>query len=209
MLSEGDLIPEGHLLLGLIGRGEFPILARFAAKKEARTVTLSELAATALDLAQTPAAALVMTTETAGLVGASLRQSVATPPAAQNRFDFPQIRDWLSFTTERSYRDSTSLIVGIAAREGSPFQHLLRPHGDVQGHFHAATFPYRPLQKGRIELLPTVTRLFETHSLGTVLHLLRDPREFNGAGESEFLRGALWIAPVDLQSSISHLRSLP
>jgi anti-anti-sigma factor len=196
MLSEGELVPEGHLPLGLVGQGEFSILVRFAARKEARTVGLSELAATALELAGTPAAALVAITETSGLVGASLRKSVATQ-AAQDRFDFPQIRDWLSFSAERVFRDSTSLVTGIAAREGTPYQSLLRPHGGVMGHFHAAAFPYRPLQKGRIEMRDSVAGLFDTHSLQAVLHLLSDPREINGTGESEFLRGALWIAPVE------------
>ena len=56
--------------------------------------------------------------------------------------------------------------------------------------------PDRPLRKGRIELKPSVAELFDGHSLQAVLHLLSDPRGFNGAGESEFFRGALWIAPV-------------
>jgi hypothetical protein len=66
----------------------------------------------------------------------------------------------------------------------------------VLAHFHAAAFPYRPLQKGRIALDATVRALFDTHALSGVLHLLCDPREIQGAGESEFTRGALWIAPV-------------
>lgn len=204
LLSEGELVPEGQLLLGLLGRGGFPLLARFAVKKEFRAVGLSELAATALELAGTPAAALVAVTETSGLVGASLRQSVVQNATA-DRFAFPEIRDWLSFTTERSFRDSTSLICGVVARDGTPFHDLLRPHGSVLGHFHAASFPYRPLQKGRIEMKATVSGLFDTHSLQSVLHLLADTREFNGVGESEFLRGALWIAPIP--SDIAHQTS--
>lgn len=195
VLSEGQLVPEGHLPLGLVGQGEFSHLVRFAARKEARTVGLSELASTVLELAGTPVAALVAITETSGLVGASLRQSVAGA-AAPDRFAFPQIRDWLSFSAERVFRDSTSLVAGVVAWEGTPFQPLLRPHGTVLGHFHAAAFPYRPLQKGRIELAESIAGLFDSHSLQSVLHLLCDPREINGSGESEFFRGALWIAPI-------------
>jgi len=201
VLSEGQLVPEGHLPLGLAGEGEFSFLARFAARKEARTVGLSEIAATALEIAGTSAAAIVAITETSGLVGASLRKSPASP-SSPDRFQFPQIRDWLAFSPERVFRDSTSLVGGVVAREGTPYQSLLRPHGSVMGHFHAATFPYRPLQKGRIELHESVSALFDTHSLQAVLHLLCDPREINGAGESEFLRGAMWIAPV--QSKIEN-----
>jgi len=66
----------------------------------------------------------------------------------------------------------------------------------LQGHFHAASFSYRPLQKGLIELKPSLAALFEGRGAQGVLHLLNDSREYTGAGESEFLRGALWIAPV-------------
>ena len=64
------------------------------------------------------------------------------------------------------------------------------------GHLHAAVFPYRPLRKGRIALKPSVTELFDGQSLQAVLHLISDSRAFNGAGESEFFRGAVWIAPL-------------
>jgi hypothetical protein len=195
MVSEGTLVPEGQLLLGLVGRGDFSVLARFKTKEDARTVGLSELAATALEIAGTSAAVVVAVTETAGLVGASLRQSPASAPA--NNFGFPQIRDWLSFTSERAFRDSTSLIVGVVAKDGSPLQPLLRPlTPGLQGHFHAACFSYRPLQKGLIDFKTTLASLFEGRAAQGVLHLLQDSREFTGAGESEFLRGALWVAPV-------------
>ena len=38
--------------------------------------------------------------------------------------------------------------------------------------------------------------LFEEQALQGLLHLLRDDREFAGIGESEFARGAIWIAPL-------------
>jgi len=195
VVSEGSLVPEGHLLLGLVGRGDFSMLARFQAKDDARTVGLGEIAATALEIAGAPAAILVAVTETAGLVGATLRRSPAS--ASADNFNFPQIRDWLSFTSERAFRDSTSLVVGVVAHDGSSLQPLLRPLvSGIQGHFHAACFPYRPLQKGRIDLKPTLAALFDGRAAQAVFHLLHDSREFTGAGESEFLRGAVWIAPV-------------
>jgi len=118
MISEGTLVPEGHLLLGLLGRGDFSVLARFQTGNDARMVGLGEIAATALEIAGTTAAVIVAITETAGLVGATLRQSPAS--ASTDNFNFPQIRDWLSFTSERAFRDSTSLLVGLVARDGSP-----------------------------------------------------------------------------------------
>jgi anti-anti-sigma factor len=211
VVSQNALVPEGRLMVGLAGEGAFPLLARFEATPEARTVGLAELAATALALSGAPATVFAGVTETCGLVGAALRQSPAATGAADTRFGFPQIRDWLSFTSERAYRDSTSLVVGVVAQTGSPFDALLRPlrsaapnsqpptlssQLSVHAHIHAAAFPYRPLRKGRIELKTAVHELFDQSSLQAVLHLLADPREFNGAGDSEFYRGALWIAPV-------------
>ena len=64
------------------------------------------------------------------------------------------------------------------------------------GHFHAAAFSYRPLKKGDIDLKATVTTLFETESLQGVLHLLADDRQAAGPHQSEFVRGACWIAAV-------------
>ncbi len=204
VLSEGDLVPEGRLLLGLSGRGEFPLLARFAAKADFRSVGLAELAASALAFSQASAVAVAAITETAGLVGASLRRSPSPVREGTPRFDFPGIRDWLSFHSEPVHRDSTSLVVGVAARPGSSLDPLLRPIGpDLLGHFHAATFPYRPLQKGRIALQASVAALFETGSVGSVLHLLPDQREAIGSGESEFLRGAIWISPIQAEQSPS------
>lgn len=201
LVSKGRLVPEGHLVLGLVGEGGFSLLARFEAKSESRTVGLAELAAAALAFSGASAIALAAITETAGLVGTNLRQSPART-ATGGRFDFPEIRDWLSFSNERLFRDSTSLITGVASRDSGKFHSLLRPlGGGVLGHFHAAAFPYHPLQKGLIELKPTVDTLFAGNTLNAVLHLLNDNREFSGAGESEFLRGALWISPL-LDSAI-------
>jgi anti-anti-sigma factor len=76
---------------------------------------------------------------------------------------------------------------------------LLRPLGPaagVAGHFHAAAFSHRPLQKGRIELQPTVAMLFDGETLHGVLHLLHDDRPVVGTGQSEFLRGACWVGPI-------------
>lgn len=195
VVSEGALVPEGYLLLGLVGRGDFSTLARFHTRNDAGMVGLAELATAALEIAGTDAAVVVGVTETAGLVGATLTKSPVSAP--KDNFAFPQIRDWLSFTSERAFRDSTSLVVGVVAREGSPLQQLLRPLAPgLQAHFHAASFSYRPLQKGLIDFKSTLASLFEGRAAQSVLHLLHDSREYAGAGESEFLRGALWIAPV-------------
>jgi anti-anti-sigma factor len=199
VVSQGAYVPEGYLLLGLrADDAPFSTLARFEAKPEARTIRLSDLAQTALELSGASVAVFVAITETAGLVGATLRKSPAPASETDARFTYPGIRDWLSFTSERAFRDSTSLVVGVVARPGTALAPLLRPLGSpsLLGHVHAAAFPYRPLRKGRIDLKKSVDELFEGQGLQAILHLLADPREINGAGDSEFFRGALWIAPV-------------
>ena len=95
---------------------------------------------------------------------------------------------------------TTSLIVGLAAgaARGASLP-LLKPllrSAELYGHFHAAAFPYRPLRKGRVELADTVGTLFESEQVLGLLHLLNDWRPASGAGESRFLRGACWCAPI-------------
>jgi hypothetical protein len=144
-----------------------------------------------------------MVAETAALIGAALQKTPGRPAADQARsiFAFPDVRDWLSFTAEPALTNTTSLIVGLAASaaRGASLR-LLKPlvrSGDLHGHFHAAAFPYRPLRKGRIELAATVGPLFESEQVLGLLHLLNDWRPASGAGESRFLRGACWCAPIE------------
>ena len=139
-----------------------------------------------------------MVVESAGLVGAALRRSPAAATGVHNApFNYPEIRTWLSYSTERLYSRSLAVISGIAAAsECAPLAAMLRrvgPQDWPQGHFHAAAFSYRPLKKGDIDLKATVTTLFERETLQGVLHLLTDDREAAGPQQSEFVRGAFWI----------------
>lgn len=202
VVTQGALIPQAGLLNGLSATGHLSHLLRFAPASGSRSVSLSALAATALDLAAAPVVGFVAVVETTGLVGATLRRDTAAAPA--DRFAFPQIRDWLSFTGDRAFRDSTALLVGFAARPGAAgaLASQLRPlSGEPNaplGHVHATVVAYRPLTKGRIDVAPTVTSLFEPPGPQAVLHLLGDPRGHQGAGESTFESGAFWFAPVKL-----------
>jgi len=144
---------------------------------------------------------MVMVVESAGLVGAALRRSPAAAAGTSDApFRYPEIRSWLSFSTERLYSRSLVLVSGVAASsECAPLAPLLRPLGTGAwplGHFHAAAFSYRPLQKGSIDLKTTVTTLFETETLQGILHLLTDDRVAAGQQQSEFVRGACWIGAV-------------
>jgi hypothetical protein len=192
------------VLYGAVCEGSFSRLIRFQPNAEnatgSRTISLSDVAAACLDIAEAPAVGIVMVNDSAGLIGATLRQSPAVRLSDGAPFRFPDIRKWLSFTPERAYPHALTLVVGIAAREScGALDPLLRPmRGGTQlsGHFHAAAFSYRPVKKGSVELKATVSALFESSSLQGVLHLLTDDRKIEGAGESEFIRGACWVAPI-------------
>ncbi len=198
LVSAAALVPELQVLYALICEGGFATLVRFETGA-AGPVGLRTLADTALELLAAEAAGIVLVAESAGLIGAALRRSPASGPAAGAPFAYPEVREWLSFTPERAHTRSVALAVGIVAR-GVPglLAPLLRPlggPGSVAGHVHAAAFSYRPLQRGLIDLGPTVTTLFHDEALQGVLHLLPDDRR-DGGGESEFVRGACWIGPV-------------
>jgi len=199
VISSKALVPELHVLYALVCEGRLGHLARFEAKP-GRTVTLVEVTEACLAIAGADAVGLVLVTESAGLTGAALRRSPAVAAVEGAPFAYPQIREWLSFTPERAYPRSLAVVVGVAVRSDQPaLRPLLRPLGNTAwptGHFHAAAFSYRPLPKAQIELTPTVTTLFTVETLQGVLHLLNDDRATVGAGQSEFVRGACWVAPI-------------
>jgi len=201
MVSSGRLVPEMNVLYGLRCEGTFTHLMRFEASGSEGPISLAELVRTALEASGARTIGIVMVVESAGLVGAALRRSPAAAAAEPEApFKYPEVRSWLSFSTERLYARSLALISGVASSsECTPLASLLRPLGTEawpMGHFHAAAFSYRPLQKGSIDLKATVTTLFETETLQGVIHLLTDDRLAAGTQQSEFVRGACWIGAV-------------
>jgi hypothetical protein len=157
-----------------------------------------------LDLADAQQIGIVMIAESAGLIGAALRRSPVMSASEPNVFEFPRIRDWLSFTAERAYTKSVVLLAGIAVRgSADALAPVIRPFSNasssglaVAGHFHAAAFSYRPVQRGQIDLKSSIKTLFEGQALEGILHLLSDDRALSGGGQSELVRGACWIAPI-------------
>lgn len=200
LVKAGTFVPVLEVLYCLACEGEFAHLVRFEVKKEAPSVTLTELVEACLEIAETEVAGIVIVAESAGLMGAALRRSPALQASENAPFAHPQIREWLSFTAERAYSRSLAVVAGVAAGTDRPaLASLLRPLDKrpwPAGHFHAAAFSYRPLQKGELDVRTTVTTLFEAETLQGVLHLLGDSREIVGAGQSEFIRGACWVGPV-------------
>lgn len=200
LLAEGSFVPELQVLYGIVCRGPFSRMARFEAKPERGVIGISELAEAALEIAGASSACVIAIAESAGLVGASLRRPPVNGASAHAPFGHPEIRKWLSFTTERAFPRSLAVVLGTVSRSSDPaWNGLLRPLHSASGvsaHFHAAAFSYRPLQKGLIDLKGTVRPLFEQETLLGLLHLISDDRESSGVAESEFVRGACWIAPL-------------
>jgi anti-anti-sigma factor len=204
MVASGGFVPRITALAGIACRGRFGKLLRFESDPASGPAALSGIVETCLEAAGgAPAgpAGIVMVAESAGLLGASLKRSPAggAPSGTAGIFAHPGVRDWISFSPERGHARSVAVVAGVAAPGGTPppgLAPMLRPIGGASGHFHAAVFGYHPLQKGRIALQPTVSRLFDTGGIKAVLHLLHDDRAAS-AVESEFLRGACWVGPIE------------
>jgi hypothetical protein len=191
-----------NVLYGLTASGSFSRLLRFEAASSTRgTIPLANLVEAALEELRADAAGFVIVAESASLVGATLRQSPARANG-KSPWSFPGVRDWLSFTTERTDERHLALIVGFVERkplpDSAPFLRPIGPGTQAQGHFHAAAFPYRPLPKGNIPLTESITTLLGTESARTVLHLLTDERPFEGVGQTDLMRGACWVGPLKL-----------
>ncbi len=201
LLSRGDYIPQVQVLYSVLCDGEPSHLLRFQPSGLEGTVSLSKLVQLAHKATGAPGVGLVMMAESAGLVGASLKCSPALNETPKTPFDFPEVRRWISYSSERLYRKSLALVTGIALFEPVPsLLSMVRPlttEDFPAGHFHAAAFSYRALHGEEVNLEQMVTSLFEGETLQGILHLLTDNRDLQGAGESEFVRGAMWVGPIE------------
>lgn len=201
VVAEGALLPQAQVLYAAACDMSNATLLRFEAPKDRGEIGLNALAQAALTFAGSDIAAVVMVAETVGLLGAALRRSPVGPAGGDGfSFAFPDVRSWLSFTPERVFPRSVALVAGlIGTASADAGLGLLRPlaaSGDLHGHFHAAAFAYRPLRKGSIDLRATVRGLFDDGAPFGILHLLNDDRPIVGSGESLFVRGACWVAPI-------------
>ncbi|MFM1941305.1 MAG: hypothetical protein RI897_287 [Verrucomicrobiota bacterium] len=201
-VAEGKLVPRLDLLYGLSAQGAFGRLIRFEASRSQRGVlSLSGLVDIALSRTGQAGCGFVILAESAGVVGAALQRS-PTLAAGQPILEFPEVREWLAFTTERSSERNLLLVAGVAATQPSsdlePYLRKVGPGTEALGHFHAAVFPYRPIPKGRIVLRDAVSNLLASESAGSVLHLMADDRQFEGVGETDLMRGACWVSPFHI-----------
>ncbi|PYQ27132.1 MAG: hypothetical protein DMF56_21475 [Acidobacteria bacterium] len=196
MLSAVGLVPTVQALYAITFKGSPGFQLRFESNTPDAGVPLSDIVRACASLAETPTVGLVMAADITGLVCARLRRSPARDNAVQ--FDFPAVRDWLSFTPEREFARFSGLVVGVAsASPSASLAPFLRPIGDdYHGHFHTVVTAFRSLPRGKLPVGDIISAWLQPRSVVSVVHLLRDPRPIEGAGESEFQRGACWIFPI-------------
>ena len=200
-LGEGSLVPTVRLASGLIWEGLPRGRAGFEPADDEPAVRFDELAAALLEQSQADCLALVVVAEVHGIVGAELIRPLAEATATDN----PRSRDpavaarWLSFSREPVHARHTALVVGVVTRgnPAGPLDEFVRPLGPdgPSGHAHAAIFPLRPLKRGAVDLAATVADLAASEPLA-VMHLLGDPQPVLGNGQSDFVRGCCWFAPL-------------
>lgn len=197
MAATGQLVVPLAELYGIHFTGAFDRMIRFEPPEPESSLALSRLASILLQITGWEKVALVMIAETAGLMGVSLN----TPPVGGKRiFTFPEVKETMNFTTEPAHRKKLVVCAGIATTEkddqSARFTRPLSPGESPAGHFHAAVFSYIPLKKTGIDLYETISYLFENAELADLLHLANDTREITGQGESRFIHGFCWVAPV-------------
>jgi anti-anti-sigma factor len=199
VLGHGGYAPSVQSLYGLVFEGAFSHVLRFDLAEGRDAVPVSALAAQVLQLTKGAPACVVIAAESAGLIGASLRRSPAEVSEGEPAFEFPALRDWLSFTSEPAWQRMSTVICGVVTSATTPpsLAPLVRPLADEAGpwgHLHAAVFGFHPLPRGSIEVDTVLRPWFEHDTVEAVLHLLADDRE--GVRESALTRGACWIAPL-------------
>jgi anti-anti-sigma factor len=199
LLALNEFIPEMSVLQALICQGEMSGMFRFSPSDDKPEVNVSELAGQVLSLTKAPVAGFVVIAEIAGLVGANLIQSPGKI-GDQPILDLFEIRDWLSFSGEKVFSGEQALLFGVIARSSEiKNSGLLKPlpsHPDLAGHMHAAVFPYQPMPNGKIDLKQQTDKFFAGSPPLALMHLIDDNRPVQGLGESSFIRGACWYAPI-------------
>lgn len=199
ILQQGELRPRVVAQSGIIARGSFSHCLRFESTTPQHGLPLSALLDLALAETGADAIGLAFAAETEYLVGAALLQSGT--PQALTPLPFPEVRDQMVFTAEPAWPRSLSIGVAFATRAAdSPLAAQLRPLHALRVHAHAAAFPYSSLPKGALAPADVIPRLLDTDTPLGLLHLLNDHRP-GGLGESRFLRGALWVAPLTFAPS--------
>ncbi len=199
LLAEKDYLPELHCMQALHCNGEMSQLLRFAPSGKKLFFGLGEIADKVLIQTNSELAAFVILAEIDGLVGSYMKKSPGLM-YQEHIMAFPESREWLSFCGERMYARQQALVFGMAAQpQGDRKPLLMAASGKYEGlflHAHATVFPYQPMESGKINLKDATWKFFNGSPPLALYHLVEDLRPVTGLGESAFIRGACWCAPI-------------
>lgn len=202
--QEERFVPRLHVIQALTGDGNFSHLLRFRPEEKGAFLTLSDLFLQVFQATKANAAAMVILAEVEGLVGAALSRSPGMIQASDRPGDFPEVRNWMAFCGERVHRQSQALVVAFASRDPShataPYLMSLPSRTEIHAHSHAVVLPFRSLPQGVVELESSVRAAFEESEPRGLLHLIEDNRPAIGLGQSAFIRGACWCAPLQFST---------
>ncbi len=193
LLAEQTYTPPFSLLTGIAWQGRYSHVMAFR-PGDRDNATLSALASSVLQQADTPAVVLVMIAETAGLVGACVTQWPPVPANSHSKAD--AFRQWISFTPEPAHAQALTVCVGLFSRQPHPGLQVHDATAPVYGHCHAGVFSARAIPADAPPLDAWLHEICLEQRLQAVLHLYHDDREFDGAGQSEFHRGFIWYTPL-------------
>ncbi len=196
IVSSGLLIGKLTELYGMHFKGDFSHMLHFERKGAMSGIGVSQLADCIAQLTGYDQYVLVMIAESDGLTGTSLNVS---PVDGARIFTYPEVIEAVRFTTEPVHEKMQTLSIGYITKKSEAaadsFVRSLTPGSSIKGHIHTAVFPYMPVNKNSIDLYQTIDAMFNT-SLMDLLHLTNDSREIKGIGESHFIQGFCWVAPV-------------
>jgi anti-anti-sigma factor len=192
MIEDGVFVPSISIYSGMIADARFTTELRFEASEHLRGMRFSSLAQLAITHAEGDAAVLLIA-ETASLIGCSLRLS---PVPNGFSWTVPELREQFAFTTEPSFPKSVVVLCAVVSAHPAPYLRRLAPDADVYGHAHAAVFPYRPMPSGKVDPNAYIRALVDEEHVQSVLHLMYDNRNALRSMESEFIRGAMFLHPL-------------
>jgi anti-anti-sigma factor len=199
-----NFVPRLHAIQALTGEGAFSHLLRFRPQEKGDSITLAELFLQVFETTHANAAAMIILAEVEGLVGVALARSPGLIQPSDKPGDFPDVRTWLAFCGERLHRQTLALVVAFASRDPAhaaiPQLAPLPSHPEIRAHAHAVVLPFQPLPQGLLELEPAVRAVFKDSEPRALLHLIEDDRPAIGLGQSAFIRGACWCAPLQFST---------
>jgi hypothetical protein len=194
MVKTGRLEPEINALCSLQAEGVFSNRITFEPKELISSISLEDMATGFAQSTGLKQFVFLVIAESGGLVGMSL----SVPPVdGKLLFDFPGIRENISFTTEPAYPRMLTVSLGFYDQNPEDtvklFLRPVKPGSSTFIHTHTAVFPFQALPKNETSAGKLLLHLLESSIAQDVLHLIHDSREIAGLGDSTFKQGVAWI----------------